>query len=291
MEEYKIYEPTEWHRYGINTSEFDRLAQAIAANLPGWNYALLEDKSYRYLVKGGYKLSLYIDSYPKYTEQSNPRVKVSGYSTLSETPKGESMYNYLGGNIRKNFSNEMTASISRGAAAIAKDIARRIIPDYTKYYDQALAAWREATDRQQRREDLTRNLAKILDAFPHWQHDNCSIYEHLELPTGSIRIDSKIGSESRYHDLSLSSLSTELLAEILQMLRAKSVGSLFEKWKEQAEEEILYTLNRSIYGFHSKDEFTQLPEIDFDWRSAYENKLERSQLYEQFRDCLNSISL
>lgn len=291
MEEYKIYEPTKWHSYSINSSEFDRLAQAIAINLPGWSYAPDKDKSYRYLVKDGYKLSLYIDSYPKHTEQGNPKVHVSGYSTLSETPKKESMYSYLGSSVRKNFSNEMTASIRRGADAIALDIARRIIPDYIKYYDQALSAWREATDRQQRQEELTQNLAKILDAFPHWQNDNCSIYEHLELPTGSIRIDSKIGSESKYHDLSLSSLSTELLAEILQMLRARSVGSLFDKWKKKSEEEILYTLNRSIYGFYSDDEFTQLPETDFDWRSAYENKLTRSQIYEQFQNCLNSINL
>lgn len=273
---YEVYQQNQYKRWELNNSELERLYKDVAAQMGQWQ--LVYDNGYS-LTFDKYELRLNVESYPNNSQRANPRIEIRIYGNIAEAKK--SIWFILSSKQIEPYTTKITVAISRGALAIAKEINRRLIPDYMTLYSKAYEAWKQSEDAANHLKQLTWQIASVIDSLPHANYNGHEIYEYLDVGLEhSLRVEVRVSKIS--HDVKLGNVPTEILTEILQIINSHSKQSVYERWLQKTQKTMLYKLNKHLGIYDSDNELTQLPPNSFNWRNAYLTNLHDLDIWQQF---------
>ena len=189
-----------------------QIAPQIATELSSDWSAVKQHEHYWYLhLRGcqGYSLALSA----QYPHSAKGRIEIRG-CVPSHDAKGRPLYHGLKG-------GEITVSLARDPAAIAREIARRLLPTYGEAYAEARLALDAANAHHAETESAAREFAALLGArFNPRESNGGDVRYYLpdELGSGHVRID---GATVRLE----ASLSLEQARAVVQTLRRLADGS------------------------------------------------------------------
>lgn len=134
--------------------DLPRLVESVAAHLPGDWSTISPNPRLFFLTQGDFELCL------RLIDGARPaRIRVSG-----ALPEGYHRVTTLSG-------RSITASAVRGAAHVAKEINRRLIPGYTTDIAEATAALARRADRLDRSFGSVERVRETLPSFSAWSSE------------------------------------------------------------------------------------------------------------------------
>lgn len=285
MSDYNIYESGNFAGYKVNESEVARLCRDVAANLGNLEYQLDNNQKHT-LVWGNYCLFVSVNSRPKYDEARDPRLTITISSKVNEAAdrKNWNIYTLVDDKDREPYRTQITVAIKRGPAAIAKEINTRLWSDYCRLYQMALAKYEIDKAAEEKRDELTRSLAQIVDAVPYRANE---INESVNIGVGrGLGVYAEINHDS--HSLKLSNVPAELMTEIFAVIANHSVESCYEKWLRKTKKDVLKEYKKRLKIIGTDQELSQLPANDYDWRGGFENRLGDHEIYLGFKESIIS---
>ena len=144
-----------------STTTTDNLAQAVAVSLgPEWTYNHAERTITR-ADGAGFYLSVRAD---KRVHLGGDRPAGTSYGSVGNPPKG------------------ITVAMSRGPQAIAREIERRLLPEYLRWYAQAVRRLAETQAVETARTELLSEMAAIIGVAAPTPGRDQGVYAHLLRP-------------------------------------------------------------------------------------------------------------
>ena len=251
----------------VKYAEIERAAREIADQLGQWKF--VKDNNYNCLEYGEYRL--YVE-----TDKTDKRIRINAFQSLHESLSENRHTNdrYFGNIVPGSYNLEITVSANKEPSAIARDIQKRLIPDYTELYDKCRKIFLENRNRVNRRVEFAEKAAAILDCNPPKLPANNEVLRISERLT----IDSKnvsISCDTLYdNNIQLENVSDDLLLEILTILTDKAGTTVYETWVAKEKASYLLKLGYELG-------ITELPPID--WRKAYSERWDYSRTIETLK--------
>ncbi len=181
---------------------------------------------------------------------------------------------YFGNIVPGSYNLEIIVSANKEPDAIAKDINKRLIPDYIELYERCKKIFLENKYQMDQRVEFGKKAAAILDCNPpKLPADNKSlrISEHLTIDSKSV----SISCDMLYsNSIKLKNISDNLLLEILTILTDKAGTKIYKTWAAKEKADYLFMLEHDF-------SITELPE--FDWRKAYDEQWNYSRIAEALK--------
>lgn len=255
----------------VRYSELERAAKEISSHLPGWEF-MKEDKI-NYLRNGEY--CIYVSE-----DRTDKRIQIQASAhldkSLGEERGGNDRYfgNIINHKVKDSYTMEITVSANKEPIAIARDISKRLIPDYIELYERCKKIFLEKKNRVDQRVEFAKKAAAILDCNPPKFPANNEVLRISERLT----IDSKnvsISCDTLYeNNIQLENVSDDLLLEILTILTDKAGTTVYETWVAKEKASYLLKLGYELG-------ITELPPID--WRKAYSERWDYSRVIETLK--------
>ena len=251
----------------VRNSELERAAKDIAVHMGLWEF--VKDNNYNCLEYGEYRL--YVE-----TDKTDKRIRISAFQELHESLSDNRHTNdrYFGNIVPGTYNLEITVSANKEAHAIARDISKRLIPDYIELYERCKKIFLEKKNRVDQRVEFGKKAAAILDCNPPKLPSNSEflrISEHLTIDSKSV----SISCDMLYsNSIKLENVSDNLLLELLTILTDKAGTKIYETWAAKEKADYLFMLEHD-FGI------TELPE--FDWRKAYDEQWNYSRIAEALK--------
>ena len=255
----------------VRYSELERAAKEISSHLPGWEF-MKEDKN-NYLRNGEY--CIYVSE-----DRTDKRIQIQASAhldkSLGEERGGNDRYfgNIINHKVKDSYTMEITVSANKEPIAIARDISKRLIPDYIELYERCKKIFLEKKNRVDQRVEFGKKAAAILDCNPPKLPSNSEflrISEHLTIDSKSV----SISCDMLYsNSIKLENVSDNLLLELLTILTDKAGTKIYETWAAKEKADYLFMLEHD-FGI------TELPE--FDWRKAYDEQWNYSRIAEALK--------
>ena len=251
----------------VRYSELERAAKEIAAHMGRWEF--VKDNNYNCLEYREYRL--YVE-----TDKTDKRIRINASHNLHESLSDNRHTNdrYFGNIVPGSYNLEITVSANKEPSAIAKDISKRLIPDYIELYERCKKIFLENKNRVNKRVEFAKKAAAILDCNPPKLPANNEVLRISERLT----IDSKnvsISCDTLYdNNIQLENVSDDLLLEILTILTDKAGTTVYETWVAKEKASYLFKLGYELG-------ITELPPID--WRKAYSERWDYSRTIETLK--------
>lgn len=251
----------------VRYSELERAAKEIAAHMGRWEF--VKNNNYNCLEYGEY--CLYVE-----TDKTDKRIRINAFQFLHESLSDNRHTNdrYFGNIVPGSYNLEITVSANKEPSAIAKDIQKRLIPDYIELYERCKKIFLEKKNRVNQRVEFAKKAAAILGCNPPKLPANNEVLRISERLT----IDSKnvsISCDTLYdNNIQLENVSDDLLLEILTILVNKAGTTVYETWVAKEKASYLLKLGYELG-------ITELPPID--WRKAYSERWDYSRTIETLK--------
>ena len=270
-------------RNSLSREVYDRFAQDLAAALD-WEIesvdnSLRRNADYKYLIKGEYSLSIYLPTFPK--DPKNPKVDIAARLWLGNEPAA----NYLYGSDTADTKTTASIGIKKGVQKIAREIERRVFPDYFKLMGIAKDCKQQREAATRILEARTNSLGAVIGAKPA-NPEKGELRETLNLKGLDERlgVDALIGNSI---DLRLQGLSQELAEEILKLV-AQHTETGFERWKRKVIEQV----NLLVYPnpLEVEEYFTDFEWFNFEalYNARRPYKRAAQECYEQLLEVLKT---
>ena len=255
----------------VKYAEIERAAREISSHLPGWEF-MREDKI-NYLRNGEY--CIYIGE-----DRKGTRIQIHASAhldkSLSEERGGNDRCfgNIINHKVKDSYTMEITVSANKESDAIAKDIQKRLIPDYIELYEKCKKIFLENKHTVDQRVEFGKKAAVILDCNPprlSTNNNSLRISERLTIDSKSV----SISCDMLYsNSIKLENISDNLLLEILTILTDKAGTKIYETWAAKEQASYLLKLGYELG-------ITELPPID--WRKAYSERWDYSRTIETLK--------
>lgn len=163
----------------VKYSELERAAKEISNHLPEWKF--IKEGTLNCLKNNEY--CIYIRE-----DKKGTRINISASHYLDKSLGEERSSNdhYFGNIINDNsYTMEITVSASKEPDAIAKDIQRRLIPDYIELYEKCKKIYLVHRYEVDQRIEFAKKAAAILGCnppqIPNTQNQFLNISHHLTI--------------------------------------------------------------------------------------------------------------
>lgn len=241
----------------VKYAEIERAAKEIAVHLSklgNWKY--VKENGYNCLNCREYCLYVEID-------RTGKRIRISASCYLNKSIGDDSDSNrndrYFGNITHKTLPNlEITVSANKEPSVIARDIQKRLIPDYIELYERCKKIYLERKNMVDQRNSFGKKIADLIGVVSS-KNDFLDISHRLTIGVNSVSIDCEI---LHSNVVKIRNVSDELLLEILTLIASKA-NSIYEAWV--AEQKAIHLLK-----LEEKFGITELP--SFHWRKAYDER-------------------
>lgn len=273
-----LYTKNQYNRYELNAELFIELVNSIAKFL-GWQVDNEQSIGVISITNGTHGLMLRADTSPSNSAVANPKIDIS---CMLYTDTGQSLWRFISDAELKQCTTSISCSIKRGAESIAKDVQKRLLPDYLKLWERGLDLKQKSEERENRLRSMTQHLADIFGVYPHSNYrdgNKICTYPVLKDDIGidvsikkTITLDAEVrqayNRETDIDDVKINmTLPYDLAEEFMQWIASKTINC-FESWHTEMINTFVRWLDRDA-DKAGLPEVTELPPNNFDWKEAY----------------------
>jgi hypothetical protein len=239
----------------VKYAELERAAREISIHLPGWEF--MKENQINYLRNGEYCILISED-------RTGKRIQIQASAhldkSLGEERGGNDRYfgEIINRKVKDSYTMEITVSANKEPSAIARDIQKRLIPDYIELYERCKKIYLERKNMVDQRNSFGKKIADLIGVVSS-KNDFLDISHRLTIGVNSVSIDCEI---LHSNVVKIRNVSDELLLEILTLIASKA-NSIYEAWV--AEQKAIHLLK-----LEEKFGITELP--SFHWRKAYDER-------------------
>ncbi|MEW6775053.1 MAG: hypothetical protein AB1405_02050 [Bdellovibrionota bacterium] len=147
------------------TAPVHELTRALAPELgEGWRAEIREDYAHGATLRGPERDELFVHE-ASWPPSSRGRVEISALWPRYWQPKGNGQGQRIDPRpTREKDWLKITVALARGPAVIAKEIQRRLLPEYRKWMPEALRLYRDTRDAALTQAETLQDLADIAGA-------------------------------------------------------------------------------------------------------------------------------
>lgn len=307
----EFYTKNKYDRWELNEPVFQDLINKIAAAMR-WQVLDKEINGWGGIANGDYSLSIKIDTCPNKSQLSNPRIEIRCNWNCTVNGVNHNLWREIKKDICDNYTTNISCSVNRGADAIAKDIQKRLLPDYYKLWNIGMEELEKSLSHERRKTEKANHIFKIIDEryHPSWGDRNVmnvdpkikpEIIQELGIYSKStISVHAEVyvpysikkgndynvyNSEGVDGDVKFKlTVPYELSAELMEWIKSKTVnGYCFDTWKE-------YQIKKFIKWLDIEAEKAGLPEVielpvnTFNWEDAYNKYWEQVEIEGYYSD-------
>lgn len=290
----EFYIKNKYDRWEINKPIFQDLIEKIAAAMR-WQVVKKDSNGWGGVANGDYSLSIRIETWPNKSQVANPRIEVSCNWEYTLNGVNHNLWREIGKGICDSHTTSISCAINRGADAIAKDIEKRLLPDYYKLWDIGVHELEKSLDHERLKTEKVNQLFKIIDGRPHpsWGDRNVmsvdpkikpeiiqelgiyskrtiSVHAEVYIPYSIIK-DTDLYA---FNSLGINgdvkfklTVPYELSGELMEWIASKTI-SCFETWKQANIKSFIKWLDMEAKKA-GLPQVTELPVNTFNWEDAY----------------------
>lgn len=300
----QFYIKDSYSRWQLNESGYTNLVAQIA-QIMGWEFIEKGLNGWAKIANGNKSLSFRMETHPNNTEATNPRIKISVNWRYERDGVSYSLWEHISKKVLESHTTEITCAVSRGADTIAKDIQKRLLPDYFKLWDIGLIEYQKDSDWKRLRKERADHLFGIVGSRPHPNYSdgytmdsNPKIKPDLIQELGlnkikdiSVRAEVYIPYSIKTEDDPYAfnrdgkdgdvrfklTVPWELSCELMEWVASKTINC-FETWKEKNIKSFIRWLDMDAEEA-GLPEVTELPPNTFNWEDAYNKYCRNAEGY------------
>ena len=182
-----------------------------------WTFVEPTEDTYNVYLRNAGKARIYIQ-YSHYGD-TNTRLSINGYMHIGKNGSYVEVHEQSSTGWNKTSAPSITVAIARGCAAIAKDIAKRFLPEYMRVFALAEAKVKASSEYDALITDNLQRLAKVAGVtVPSAQQRYNEVNKSFSFRVGDSRYYS-VTTSAKDCSMKLDTLSFEQAEHIIKYLR------------------------------------------------------------------------